>query len=257
MTSLIGVDTTRVGVSGLSDDKGIHFGSSDDVHDKVGVLRVRYEDLRRRLISGPVVTGVTHDANDLIGIDAPLIVEDEVTSNWVLSPPRISRETLVDDHHAWCGGGISIRELASGNHRKGPASGSIPVSPCECSLPTPACLQDSRPRASTGAGNRHRRCSWEGRYRRHRLNRGHLAKRVEYPAVVIVRLCGGLIPSCVRRDAQDEKIARVEADINTSQLGKCPGQQPSPDEQHHRGCDFGNHKTRAQSTGASENRRSS
>src|SRR5687767_8368744 len=99
MYGLIRVDTTRVGVSGLSHDHGIHFRPSDHVHDEVGVLRVRYEHLWPRITSRPVVPSVTHDANHFIGIGPTLVVENQVASNRVLSAPRVSRELLIDDHH--------------------------------------------------------------------------------------------------------------------------------------------------------------
>ena len=80
-------------------------------------------------------------------------------------------------------------------------------------------------------------------------NRGHLAKRIEHAAVVIGRLRGGAIPRGIGRDAQDEKVAGVEADINPSQLRKRPGQQPGADEQHHGGRNLGDHQSRAQPAG--------
>ena len=64
------------------------------------------------------MTIVTHHANHFIGIGPALVVENQVTSNRVLSAPRVSRELLIDDHHTGRVGVITVRELASGNQGK-------------------------------------------------------------------------------------------------------------------------------------------
>ncbi len=116
MDGLIRVYTKRRGASTLRHGHGIQIRSSDHVHDQVRVLRVWNEDLGYRLTSRPLVTIVTHHADHFIRIGPLLVVEDQVTSNRALIPPPVSRELLIDDHHAARVSVVTVRELASSHH---------------------------------------------------------------------------------------------------------------------------------------------
>ena len=118
MDRLIPVDTERVGTGSLSQGRGIQRRPRDHIHDEVRVLRMRNENLRHRLTSRPIVTGVAHHANHFIGIRSTLVVENQVTSNGVLSAPRLPRELLIDDHDTRSVSVITVRELAPGDQRK-------------------------------------------------------------------------------------------------------------------------------------------
>jgi len=79
---------------------------------------VRDENLGDGRTARPVETGVTHHADDFIGVRPALVVEDQTASNRILAPPRVSREPLIDDHDARSVSVVTLRKLASSDHRQ-------------------------------------------------------------------------------------------------------------------------------------------